>query len=498
MKIVRPGDPEYESDRRIANARFDYRPSYICYCRHVADVKEAIGLAKKEKAKNPEFGIRIRSGGHQHEGMCSGNNVLIIDLSGMQNICFSNNLETVRIEAGAKLADVYEQTWARNRILPGGGCGDVRIGGLVQGGGWGPYSRALGLTCDRLSGFRMVKADGEEIEVTGAKDDPHHDLFWAVCGGGGGNFGVITEFTFKLAGLPFPIWQFTLTWKEQKWVRPVIEEWCKNFPGNEEFRLTSFCRLGAAGSPDPPVIVAGFFLEDQAPLEALLKSLLPKTYAAKSPPPPPLFTPVHQPVVSDPRRLVHHPEYQPGPPLAAPALAAEEPPKDTCDGGYYPHKVSSCFPNAIFSTSSKAMETIVAYLAQSKPETMARRYLSLHCMGGTINSDPAWAREWSCFPFRDKPFMLQYQAWWGDRNDKPLGDRCLAWVRGFRETMKPYTEGAFINFPDKDLVPNPNTPDGRKALLRYYYAHNLEPLIERKRKYDPENFFNFEMGIPIK
>jgi hypothetical protein len=116
-------------------------------------------------------------------------------------------------------------------------------------------------------------------------------------------------------------------------------------------------------------------------------------------------------------------------------------------------------------------------------------------MGGTIKGDPVW-NEQSCFAFRDKPFILQYQAWWANRDDRALGQRCLAWVRDFREKMKPYTEGAFINFPDKDLVPNSETPEGRNALLRYYYAGNLELVIAIKRKYDPENFFNFQMGIP--
>jgi FAD/FMN-containing dehydrogenase len=138
--------------------------------------------------------------------MCSADGVLIVDLSEIHKITFSTDLETVWIGAGAKLADVYEQMWAKNRILPGGGCGDVRVGGLVQAGGWGPYCRALGLTCDRLFGFRMVMASGEKIEVTDAKSDPHSDLFWAVRGGGGGNFGVITEFRFKLAAVSFPIW----------------------------------------------------------------------------------------------------------------------------------------------------------------------------------------------------------------------------------------------------------------------------------------------------
>jgi hypothetical protein len=485
MRIVQPDDPTYDSSRRISNARFNYRPSYICYCANADDVQSAL-----IKARNERLPVRIRSGGHQHEGMCSGDGVLIIDLSEIDNITFAGGLESALIGAGAKLADVYNQTLARNLILPGGGCGNVRVGGLVQGGGWGPYSRALGLTCDRLIAFRMVMASGEKIEVR-MTDDRYNDLFWAVRGGGGGNFGIITEFRLLLARVPSAIWQFTLTWNDAGLREPVMEEWRLNFPSDPELRLTSFCRVISAGPQDAPVIVAGYFLEDQAPLKALLQRLLPKTYSKGTL----TLSPVHNVAAPERRMAFYHPEYQPGPPLAAlrtMSVSLEGAPTETCDGGWYPHKVSSCFPRSDFS--SAATQTINTYLDQAPPEPNARRYLSLHSMGGKIG-DP---QEPSCFAFRNKPFILQYQAWWADRKDEPLGQRCLAWVRDFREKMKPYTEGAFINFPDKDLVPNPDTVEGRKALLWYYYAGNLEPLIAIKGKYDRENFFDFEMGIPTR
>jgi hypothetical protein len=494
MRIVRPGDPTYDASRRISNARFNYFPKYIYYCEGWQDVRIALAKAKEEK-----LGVRIRSGGHQHEGMCSANDILMVDLSQINQILFSADRNAARIGAGAKLGDIYKQMWANRRLLPGGGCGDVRIGGLVQGGGWGPYSRALGLTCDTLAGFSMVTAGGEFIEVTDSKADPHRDLLWAVRGGGGGNFGVITHFNFRLASISAPVWQFTLSWGHPNMIEPVVEEWRQNFPNDGDLRLTSFCRLSspAGTNPpfvDPPVIVAGFFLDDQVPLKALLERLLPTTYSkAKA-----SFSPVNSPGVEERAMVLQHAEYQPGPPRpASNALlgAGIDPPSETCDGGWYPHKVSSCFPRSGFSR--EAIDTIVKYLVSSSPEPEARRYLSLHGMGGAINNDPARSQE-SCFAFREKPFMLQYQAWWADRENQPLGQRCLAWVRDFRERMKPHTEGSFINFPDKDLVPNPGTPEGRKALLRYYYAGNLEGLIEKKCKYDQGEFFNFEMGIPTK
>jgi hypothetical protein len=488
MRIVQPGDPTYDASRRIANARFDYRPRYICYCESTDDVQFALNKAKREGIP-----VRIRSGGHQHEGMCSANGALIIDLSEINRVSIIGGAAAAWIGVGTKLGALYKYLLSRNLILPGGGCGDVRVGGLVQGGGWGPYSRKLGLTCDHLIGVEMVMASGEKIQVY-ATDPQYKKLFWALCGAGGGNFGIVTNFQLTLAPVSAPIWQFTVTWKDSVQRQPVMEDWRAHFPGSPEFNLTSFCRVSVSGpqNDDAPAIVAGYFMGREDTLKALLPRLLPRTYKEGSV----KILPVGSEAAPDPHMAFHHPEYQPGPPLAALRamdVSAKEAPTETCDGGWYPHKVSSCFPRSDFSGA--ATQAINTFLNQSSPEPNARRYLSLHCMGGVIGERAF--KEASCFPYRDKPFMLQYQAWWGDRNDKPLGQRCLAWIRDFRERMKPFTEGAFINFPDKDLVPNPDTPKGRLDLLQIYYGSiNLEILRRIKREYDPQNIFNFEMSIP--
>ena len=170
------------------------------------------------------------------------------------------------------------------------------------------------------------------------------------------------------------------------------------------------------------------------------------------------------------------------------------PPASTCEGAFIAHKVSSTFPSDGFA--QRGIDAIMSYRAEWKPEIYARRYLSLHCLGGAIKGDKA-TRDRSCFPYRDKPFMLQYQAWWtSDTPDKELEPRCIQWVRDFRKKLDGCAEGAFINFPDMDLVPDPDTPEGRKKLLGYYYGPNLADLIAVKRKFDPDNIFRFGMSIP--
>ncbi|HET8774641.1 MAG TPA: FAD-dependent oxidoreductase [Thermoanaerobaculia bacterium] len=340
MEIVYRLDPRFNKAREISNARFNYNPAVIYFCESVADVQKAISDAKAQGLY-----VRVRSGGHQHEGMCSGPNVLIIDVSRIAVIKVEG--DQVRLGPGAKLGKVYSTLWDAGMLFPGGGCKDVCVGGLVQGAGWGPYGRSLGFTCDSLTWFRMVKADGSCVEVTNSPTDKNADLFWAVCGGGGGNFGVITEFLFRPGRLTTPIWSFTAKWADASLVKKVIIDWRDNFPDKADRRLTSFARLSAVkgNSPDPAAIVAGFFIGKQEDLQPMVQRLLPNTWASAKI----CYDPVYEKKEGG-ARAFQHPEYQPGPPSdAVRALAAfgDAPPgdlSDTCAGVPFPHKIRPAFP----------------------------------------------------------------------------------------------------------------------------------------------------------
>jgi hypothetical protein len=493
MRIVRPGDDDYIKSRQISNARFNtLEPNPICFCSTEEDVREAIGMTGVR-------GVRLRSGRHHHEGMCSGEKVLVLDISPMNSMSMADLGATLTVGPGAKLRDIYTRMSGSKRILPGGGCGDVCIGGLVQGAGWGLYSREHGLTCDRLVQFTIVKADGSSATVRRPAQG-ERDLFWAVAGGGGGNFGVVTEFVFELGMRPDTVWSVEITWDDPSLIEEVVTEWCERFPDSDT-KLTTFCRVTTADKKkpakptDPPVLISGTYLgSTKEQIGELLAKLLPGTLGKSSkvsiePQPP----------------TAHVPHYQPGPPAdairafraaAGEELAAEEPQNlaDTCGVDPYPHKVSSCFPGDGFGKD--AIKFLANYVRGSDSEETARRYLSLHCLGGNIRDKAAKDR--SSFFWRDKPFLLQYQAWWTDPSeDSPVTKRCMAWVRAFRDGMSGYTEGSFINFPDRSLPVQETDPKkALKELLRYYYSDNLEDLIRIKGEVDPLNQFWFEMGIP--
>jgi FAD binding domain/Berberine and berberine like len=492
MKIVRPGDPDYEKDCVISNARFGYRPWAIYYCANAGDVAQAIAAARANRV-----GVRIRSGGHQHEGMCSANGVLLIDVSAIDSFQFvGGNPEYVWIGAGAALADVYVELWRRGYYFPGGACGDVHVGGLTQGGGWGFGLRQFGLTCDSLIGAEIVTADGKIHKILRPTHLEEQRLLQALRGGGGGNFGVVTRFCFRLHPMAYGYVDVSVTWGDAQLpgnsLNQLLKRWMSVFPRDEDHRLTTFMRLLVApsGTNDRLLLSGrylGSILNAQVTLDKLLKGQAPPraiTYMLSPPRPSKRKGPLRLDRRERERLREHlgtHPGYQPGPALSGAAAGASSDLTSTCAGVPFRHKISSAFvrrqvnPNLV-----PALTGVIRKTTPVLPSTVARQYVSLHCLGGAASVE----RLPSAYAFRDRAVLLQYQAWWqaGDtRHDKP----CIAWIENFRKTMAPYTDGAFINFVDRDIP------------LEEYYKQNLpQLLVEVKRQWDPGDFFKFEMSIP--
>lgn len=212
-------NPQYEAARQISNQRFDFRPSGIAYCKNAEHVQMCINFCRENNIP-----FRVCSGGHQHEGMSSGDNVLIIALSEIYEIKYDTTKTTAWIPVvGKQLQNVYDELETHDRIIPGGGCQSVNVGGLTHGGGWGLSTRHLGMTCDNVLAAKMVLANGNIIEATA--DNEYKDLFWAIRGGGGGNFGIVTHFKFKLSKLNGKVTNFTFVFDGH--AREVAKAWVK-------------------------------------------------------------------------------------------------------------------------------------------------------------------------------------------------------------------------------------------------------------------------------
>src|SRR5213078_4632328 len=187
--LLRPGDAGYEETRPVYNAMIDKSPALIARCVDVADVIAVVNFAREQKLT-----LAVRGGGHSGPGLGTCDDGLVVDLSGMKGIRVDPSARTARVEGGCTWGEVDHATHAFGLATPSGFVSSTGVGGLTLGGGIGYLSRTLGLTIDNLLEVDMVLANGS---VVTANADQHPDLFWAVCGGGG-NFGVVTSFLFRL------------------------------------------------------------------------------------------------------------------------------------------------------------------------------------------------------------------------------------------------------------------------------------------------------------
>ncbi|NER26827.1 MAG: FAD-binding oxidoreductase [Symploca sp. SIO1C4] len=501
-EVVCPGDCKYTKWSRIKNTRFKYKPLCIVKCKTADDVKKVIKLCV---LKNKAF--RVRSGGHQHEGMCSADNVVVIDLSGMNNINICGH--TAWIEPGAALKDVYEKLEKSNYTIPGGGCMTVCIGGLVQGGGWGMQAREGGLTCDVLEEVELVDANSNLLTVN---KDHYEDLFWAIKGSGGGNFGVITKYKFKLMdkstvtliSIRYPM-EFESN-NQQGLKDDMILKLAYYLENLQCFnnKFTSFARITPydqwSDLPRPTLWMEFQYLGCKQDAERDLK------WFTESLPGLSIIDYRLQVSIYEgflllngviPERLLSTNDTQEIPNLLSFSLQPLSPiglqqltlwngstqyiPKTTCGCQGLPHKVSSAFPKENVCIRQMA-EVIVNYVFYNKPFSKAATYLSIHSLGGNVREQLSPN---SSFFYRDKEFLFQFQTWWEEVED-PNTTCYLNWIKNFREVLKDnnFIEGGFINFVDNSLQ------------LEDYYGENFIKLKNIKYEYDPCNIFNFEMSIP--
>lgn len=265
-RLVLPSDPSFAVDKLLYNQKFDdLVPSAIAYCQTATDVRRCVDYARSHGVQ-----IAARSGGHSYGGYstCPG---LVVDVTAMAGAAVAEGARTAVVGPGARLVDIYSQLGDSGVMLPGGSCPTVGIAGLTLGGGIGVFGRNYGLTCDHLVSLDVVLADGSLVT---ASPDSHSDLFWASQGGGGGNLGIVTSFTFRVDPVP-PIALFTLEWP---WTAApdVLGSWLA-WVHNTPQELWSNCQLlssGSAGGSSPLVAkVTGVYCGTETTLRGLVSSL---------------------------------------------------------------------------------------------------------------------------------------------------------------------------------------------------------------------------------
>ncbi|KAA2264655.1 FAD-binding oxidoreductase [Solihabitans fulvus] len=260
--LVLPGDPDYATARHGYNPLFDDRkPAAVARCATQADVQACVAVAAESRLP-----VAARSGGHSYAGYSSPDDGLVLDLAGMADVQVRQD-GTAVVGAGARLADVYAALAKAGRCLPAGSCPTVGVAGLTLGGGIGVLARKFGLTCDRLTSAAVVTADGT---ARTASADSEPELFWALRGGGGGNLGVVTSFTFATEPAP-ELAVFSLKFPAGA-AADVLGGW-QGWIANAPDELWANCVVHAGGSPQ----VSGCFVGGSAGLNPLLDRLVAAT-----------------------------------------------------------------------------------------------------------------------------------------------------------------------------------------------------------------------------
>jgi FAD/FMN-containing dehydrogenase len=461
-QLVRPGEHDYPTARLLFDPRFDtIRPAGIAYCASPEDVATCLAFARDHILP-----IAARSGGHSYAGWSSTPG-LVIDVTAMRSVRYDSSSGLARVGAGTFLIDLYGTLAAHGVTVPGGSCPNVGIAGLTLGGGVGVVSRAYGLTCDNLESVQIVTADG----TIRACDSSHSsDLYWASRGGGGGNFGVATSFTFRThpaAGLVL----FFLSWPWAVADRVVAawQSWAPSAPDE----LWSNLHLSASpGGSTPTIQVGGTYLGDAAALQTLLGRL----YGA---------------VGSDPSSPYVSPSSYLDAMLVEAGCAQLSVPEChlpwQAAGGRLtrqPELAKSDFFTRPLSSS--AIGTLLAGLQklQAVPGTPGGNgTVAFDACGGAINRVSPGD---TAFVHRNALFLAQYTTTWNTGAAASGVAAQRRWQQDLYASMRPYASGqAYQNYIDPGLA------NWRQA----YYGANYTRLSQVKARYDPGHLFTFPQAI---
>jgi FAD/FMN-containing dehydrogenase len=459
--LVRPGAADYPVARRLFDPRFDWqRPAGVAYVAGPGDVATCLAFVRK-------FGVKVaaRSGGHSYAGW-SGSAGLVVDVSRLASVHVPG--ATATVGAGTRLIDFYNGLAAAGRAVPGGSCPTVGIAGLTLGGGIGVTARAYGLTSDNLEALEIVTANGKAITATASE---HSDLFWACRGGGGGNFGVATSFTFRTHPAPEPV-LFFLSWPWPQ-AAAVIRAWQAWAPHAPDALWSNLHLAAVPGGGTPAAVrVGGCYLGSVGGAANLLDDLYrrigtqPATSFVEQ------TTFLHAMLVeagcsSIGVQACHLPWYRTGGQLQRqPQFAKSD---------FYTRPLSS----AGIATLLHGIEALTGVAGASG----GVGGVAFDALGGAVNRVKPGA---TAFVHRNALFGAQYTTDWNTGAAQSGVNRQHAWLRSFWQSMRPYASGqAYQNYIDPDLT------NWRQA----YYGANASRLAAVKHTYDPARLFTFPQAI---
>lgn len=456
--LVRPSDPSYAVAARLANPAFDtLHPAAVARCTSAQDVGACVDWARATGSP-----ITARGGGHSYGGYSSGSG-LVVDLGAMRAIAYDSGSKRATVGAGAQLIDVDLALAGQGVAIPAGSCPTVGIAGLALGGGMGLTGRAFGLTCDNVVGLDVVLADGRRLHC-----DATHEpgLFWALRGGGGGNFAIVTAFTFRTHAVSdVTIYKLTWSWSLAGKTLAAWMDWVPSLPDE----LFSACLLSGAPGTGPSISVSGLLVGPESMLDPLLA---------------PLVAAIGAPATRFERAHTYGDE-------AMIAAGCQGLTQDACHfAGSWPG--GTLARSAFIAKSDYFTKPMDTSAIAALTSAIGRRTTDSRLQGGAAHFDAYGgainrvAPEATAFVHRNVLCSAQYSGTF-DPN-APADDLAAnrAWLDGLWNALRPAASGAaYQNYIDPTLT------DWQQA----YYGANYDRLVEVQRQYDPHHLFHFAQAV---
>jgi FAD/FMN-containing dehydrogenase len=441
-QIVGRDDPTYDEHRKVWNGSIDKRPALIARCAGVADVISAVKFGGEHGLP-----VAVRSGGHSFPGLSVADDALLIDLSLMKGVRVDPQARTARVQAGVLLGELDKETQAFGLAAPSGIVTHTGVAGLTLGGGIGWIQRKFGLSVDKLESVDVVTAGGEFVK---ASEDENPDLFWGIRGGGG-NFGIVTEFEFNLVPLGPTVLAGPVFWAME-----------------DSPEVLRFYRDWVADAPD---------------------ELMTIVVHRKAPPLPFVPEELHgKPVVMVICCWAGDPEE--GEKFIRPLREFGSPIADVCtvkpflthqamlDPSFVPGRwyyFKSC---DLPGLTDEVIDITVEHSLQIQSPLTS---FPIWQMGGAIGHV---REEDTAFNGRNAGFTYNIGA---STATSEGFDEERAWVRSFWSALEPHFTTVYVNF----LM-----DEGEDRVRQAYGAEKYDRLKALKRKYDPDNFFRINQNIP--
>jgi FAD/FMN-containing dehydrogenase len=440
--LVRPGDPTYDEDRRIWNGSIDRSPALIAHCGGVADVIAAVKFARSNGLT-----VAVRGGGHSFPGhsVCDGG--IVIDLGLMKGIRVDPEARTARVQAGALWGDVDRETQAFGLATTGGIVTHTGVAGLTLGGGIGWLHRKLGLTIDQLVAVDLITAEGEFVK---ASETENADLFWGLRGGGG-NFGIVTEFEFRL----YPI-------------GPTVVAGPVFWPMEKASEVLRFYREWSAETPDELMTIV--VQRKALPLPFIPKELHGEQVIAVT--------------------ACYSGSVEEGEAAVRPLKSFGSPVVDRCEPKPYLAHQSMFDPSFPHGWWYYFRACDVAELNDGVVDVMAEygskivspiSSIALWQLGGAVarvdEAETAFHGRGAGFSFNINGNSETAEGFEAERE----------WARSYWSALAPHHTSVYVNFLMEE---------GEERIRQAYGAEKYDRLKALKRKYDPDNLFRLNQNIP--